>query len=320
MFTRRDFAKLAVAAIPATSLPAKPDSRFGGVQIGTITYSFRELPGSAEDILKYCVELGINSIELMSEPAEVYAGAPAGGRSPGGRGSGGGRGRGGRAPLSPAQQEATRKSAEERRNWRLSVSMDKYKALRKMYNGAGVSIYAFKLPPTPSMPDDEYEYIFNTARALGANNITMELPTEAGFTKRVGEFADKHRIYIGYHNHTQVNAQSWDTALEQSKYNSINLDVGHFTEAISASPIPFIRDHHDRITSFHLKDKKYSTHGGANMPWGQGDTPLNEILQLMAKEHYTWPANIELEYDIPADSSVIAEMRKCIEFCKSALS
>ena len=314
MITRRDFGRLAAAAIPAASLLAKPDSKFNGVQIGTITYSFREVPSTAEDILRYCVELGINSIELMSDPAEAYAGAPGGGRGPGGRG------RGGRAQLTPEQQEAMRKSAEERKNWRLSVSMDKYKALRKMYNDGGVSIYAFKLPLTAGMSDDEYEYIFNTTRALGANNITMELPTDSNLTKRVGEFADKHKIYIGYHNHTQVNANSWNTALEQSKYNSINLDIGHFTEALNASPIPFIRQHHERITSAHLKDKKYSTHGGDNMPWGQGETPVKEVLQLMKKEKYTWPANIELEYDIPPDSSVIAEMRKCIEFCKSALS
>ena len=323
-FTRRDFGKLAVAALPAASLLAKPNSKFNGVQIGTITYSFRALPGTADDILKYCVELGINSIELLGDVAESYAGAPSSGRGrgPGGPGGPGGRGPGPgrRPPLTPEQQEATRKAAEERKNWRLSVSMDKYKAFRAMYNDAGVRIDIFKLPLLASMSDDEYDYVFQVAKALGANNITMELPTDEMLTKRAGQFADKHKIYIGYHNHTQVNEHSWDTALELSKYNTINLDVGHFTEAINASPIPFIRQHHGRITSFHLKDKKYGSHGGGNTPWGQGDTPLKEILQLMAKEKYKWPANIELEYDIPEGSGVMAEMAKCVQFCKDALS
>ena len=85
--TRRQFGKLAAAALPAAAFAAKPNSRFNGVQIGAITYSFRALPGTADDILKYCLELGISSIELMGDVAETYAGAPAAarGRAGGGR-------------------------------------------------------------------------------------------------------------------------------------------------------------------------------------------------------------------------------------------
>jgi sugar phosphate isomerase/epimerase len=307
--TRRDFAKLAVAALP---------SKFNGVQIGAITYSFRQLPSTAEDILKYCRELGLRSIELMGDVAESYAGAPGAGRPRGAAGAG--RGKGGRPQLTPEQREAVRRAAEERKKWRLSAPLDRFRALRALYNDAGIRIDIFKLPLTADMSDEEYEYVFTAAKALGAACITMELPTDPALSKRAGEFGLRHKVSIGYHNHTQVNEQSWDTALAQSKNNTINLDVGHFTEALSASPIPFIRKHHDRITSFHLKDKKYGSRGGGNVPWGQGDTPLREILQLMAKERYPWPANIELEYEIPAGSSVMAEMAKCVKFCREALS
>jgi sugar phosphate isomerase/epimerase len=308
MITRRDFSKTALAALPASSLLAKTDSKFNGVQIGAITYSFRALPTTAEDVLKYCTELGISSIEMMGDVAENYAGVPAM------------RGGGGRKQATPEQQEAMRKAVAERKQFRLSLSMDKYKALRKMFNDAGIQIAILKLSPSESMSVEEYEYVFNAAKATGANCITLELPTKESFTKTLGEFGEKNKIYIGYHNHTQVNEQSWDNALAQSKYNSINLDVGHFTEAISASPIPFIKKNHSRITSFHLKDKKYKTHGGNNMPWGQGDTPLQEVLQLMKKEKYPWPANIELEYNVPENSSVMAEMATCLKFCKAALA
>lgn len=325
MLTRRDFGKLAAAALPAAGLAAaKPNSKFKGVQIGAITYSFRSLPSSAPEVLKYCVEAGISSIELMGDVAENFAGAPPmgrggfGGPGPGAKGAKGAKG--GRAPLTPEQQAAMRKAAEDRKAWRLSVSMDKYKALRTMFNDAGVRIDIAKLQLSANMSDGEIDYVFNAAKALGAICNTVELPTDPDFTKRLGQFADKHKIYVGYHNHTQVNERSWDTALEQSKYNSINLDIGHFTEAISGSPIPFIKARHDRISSFHLKDKKYGTHGGGNMPWGQGETPVREVLQLMAKEKYKWPANIELEYDIPADSTVAAEMVKCVKFCRDALA
>ena len=337
-FTRRELGTVALGALPAARLLAKPNSRFGGVQIGIITYSFRALTGKADEILKNMVHLGLSSVEMMSDVAESYAGAPGGGRGgfpggPGGpprRGAGGpggpagpggpGGARGGRPPMTAEQREAQRKAAEERKNWRLSVSMDKFRALRSMYNDAGVSIDAFKLGLTESMSDDEYDYCFHVAKALGAGHVTMELPSQESLTKRVGEFAAKHKIFVGYHNHTQVNMQSWDPALAQSKYNGINLDVGHFTEATNASPIPFIRKYHGRIQSMHLKDKKYSANGGGNMPWGQGETPLKEVLQLMSKEKYKWPANIELEYNVPEGSSVMAELAKCVQFCRDALS
>jgi hypothetical protein len=186
LYTRRDFGKIALATIPAASIArlmaaAQPNSVFGGVRIGAITYSFRALPGSAEETLKYCLECGFSGIELMSPVAENYAGSPSqGGRGPGGGGPGGpalgaaggagGQGRG-RAPLTPEQQEAQRKRAEDLKNWRLSVSMDKYRAFRKMYEDAGVKIYAFKLPPTMEMSDAEYEYIWNVGETLGADRM-----------------------------------------------------------------------------------------------------------------------------------------------------
>jgi hypothetical protein len=90
--TRRELGKLALAATPASTLLAKPNSKFDGVRIGVITYSYRSMPGAndAEALLKYIVDSGISGIELMGPAAEIYAGSPA----PAGRGGGGGRGRG----------------------------------------------------------------------------------------------------------------------------------------------------------------------------------------------------------------------------------
>ena len=75
--------------------------------------------------------------------------------------------------MTPEQQAAQQARGEELKKWRLSVSMDKYKALRKMYNDAGVNIYAFKLEPNPNMSDEEYEYIFHVADTLGSNHVLV---------------------------------------------------------------------------------------------------------------------------------------------------
>lgn len=222
--------------------------------------------------------------------------------------------------MTPEQQEAQRKRAEELKAWRLSVSMDKYKALRKMYNDAGVTIYAYKLEPQENMSAEEYDYIFNVAKTLGATHVTRELPTNEEWAKKIGDIAASHKLMMGYHNHTQVKFNSWDNVIANSKGNGLNLDVGHYFAATGESAWPLIKKYPDRITSLHLKDRKGPTNGGANMPWGQGETPLKEILQGMKKEKYKFPGSVEYEYQTPEGSSVLTEIAKCIEYCKAALA
>src|SRR5204862_3104126 len=141
-YTRRDFGKLALGALPAAALlnrpfaaiaAAKPDSVINGVRIGTITYSYRMMPDqSAEAILRYVVDSGISAIEFMGGPVEAFAGAPQVFRLPFG------------TQPTAEQQAALREGAQKTRAWRTSVSMDRFKALRKMFNDAGVTIYAWK--------------------------------------------------------------------------------------------------------------------------------------------------------------------------------
>jgi sugar phosphate isomerase/epimerase len=323
-YSRRDFGKIALGAGAASALmAAKPNSVFGGVQIGTITYSFRELPSSAEQVLQYCLDCGISAIELMSSVAESYAGAPL----PAGRGPGGG----GRQ-MTPEQRTAVQKSQSELKDWRLSVSMDKYKAFRKMYNDAGISMYAFKLPPTMNMSDQEYDYIWNVAETLGASHVTMELPTNDELLQRVGEYAAKRKLRIAFHTHGQGGEGGFEKALAASPYTALNLDVGHFYGVNAISPVPVIVRYHERIASLHLKDRKGPNSpraegegsapggGGPNMPWGQGETPLKEILQTIKKNQYKFPASIEYEYNTPQGSDILTEIKKCVQFCKDALA
>jgi len=101
------------------------------------------------------------------------------------------------------------------------------------------------------------------------------------------------------------------------KYNGINLDIGHFT-ASDYDAVAFIKQHHDKITNLHIKDRKRDH--GPNVPWGQGDTPIKAVLQLLKANRYPIPANIEMEYQVPADSTLIAEMKKCLAFAKDCLA
>jgi len=321
-YTRREIGKLALTALPAATLlkhplealaqtTRKPNSVVNGVNLGTITYSYRSMPDqSAEATLRYILDSGISQIELMGGPVEAFAGAPQAARI----GGGGRRGN----PLTPEQQAAQREQQEKLRAWRTSVSMDRFKALRKMYNDAGVTIYAWK-QLNPNMTDAEMEYVFNVAEALGNTHTTLELIEDPVQLKRIGQMAEKKKIYAAYHTHTQGNMTIFDEAFAVSKANMANVDLGHFV-AGGGDPLAFLNRFHDRISSFHLKDRTTPEHGAKNLAWGTGDTPIKQILQTVKKNRWKMPATIELEYDIPQGSDAVKEVVKCLDFCKAALA
>jgi sugar phosphate isomerase/epimerase len=379
-YTRREFGKLALATAPAIALidrtvigaalaQARPNSLINGVQVGTITYSFRSMPDqSAEATLKYVVDSGINAIELMGGPVEQYLGLsePRGGPARGGgraggaagrggrgapdpatltaswngvacapvepnadnlaaaglaaaaRGGGRGAGRGGRGTQTPEQRAAAEAAAADRRARLLAVSMDKVKALRTMYNDAGVSIYAVKMLNT-SMSDDEVDVIFNIASALGCTHTTLELTEDEAQLKRLGDFALKHKVYVAYHTHTQGSMTIFDKAFALSEGNRANVDLGHFV-AGGGDALAFLNKFHAKIASFHLKDRTTPAHCALNLAWGRGETPITQILQTVQKNHWTMPATIELEYAIPDGSDAVKEVQKCVAYCRHALA
>lgn len=313
--TTTALATAGLAFTPQTfaAIKGKPISKFGGVQIGAITYSWRSMPSSAEDILKYCIEAGISSIELMGNVAEEYAGIPAGApRTPRGK------------DLSDVEKAEFQKKMEHannaQREWRLSVSMDKYKALRKMYNKAGVNIHIVKFAPA-NWSDSEIDYAFKAAKVLGAKGITQEIGHDA--CKRLGKFAEKHNMYAIYHNHLQPGEPgfSFDEFLAYSPKNMLNFDCGHYFGATGKHPNELIERLHDRIFSIHLKDKtgKNANPANTNMPWGEGDTPVADILKLVQKNKWPIYFDIELEYDVPENSDAQKEVIKCVEYCKEIL-
>lgn len=295
-----------------------PDSKFRGVQIGAITYSFRSMPGNPEQLLQYCLDSHISAIELMGDSIEDYAGKPVNSFKMPPRVNG-------QAPQLTDEQKAQVAAYQKQvAEWRAGVSMDPFETIRKMYNKAGVSIYAFKPNAlNANNTDAEVEYALRAAKALGAKSVTIELPTDPSQSKRLGDLGEKHKIYIGYHAHLQATDTAWDTALAQSPYNSMNLDCGHYIAAggnnTKESLLALIEAKHDRITSIHIKDRRTKENGGKNMIWGQGDTPLKEILSLLRDKKYKFPATIELEYDIPAGSDAVQETRKCVEYAKNIL-
>ena len=345
-YTRRDIGKLALAALPASSLlAAKPNSEWGGVQVGiNAPYSFTRMSGTADKIIEYMTQIDLSATELRLQPVEAYLGAPGvyasnndapgggargggggrGGSGPGGGGRGGSGGRGGgRAPLTPEQIEAAKKLED----WRLSLSQDKIKDFRKKYEDAGILIQIVKIDNFNSFSDAVTDYFFETAKSLGAHALSTE--GNLNDVQRLGSFADKHKMMIGYHGHTAGpggaafgDPENWEKAMEAARYNGINLDLGHFLvgqhqAGKDTDPIPFLTKYHDHVTHVHVKDRRLD---GATVPFGQGDVKIVEVLQLMKKNKWKFQATIEYEYQTPAGSDVLTELSKCVEYCRKALA
>jgi sugar phosphate isomerase/epimerase len=296
---------LAFAALPALRLgsstvlalgQAKPNSKVAGVQIGlNVPYSFGGRNMEAATLLKNCVDLGVSGLELRTQPVETFMGAP--------------------AALVDAKPGDTA-AAGELRKWRLAAPMDKAQAFRKQYNDAGVLIEIVKVDGIFGYADPEIDYAFTLAKALGARAISTEIAADG--PQRLGQFADKHGLMIGYHGHEATGPEDWEKLFAYSKHNGANLDIGHFVSGNHGSPVPFLKQHHDRITHIHVKDRKVNK--GPNVPFGQGDTPIVEVLKLIRDNHWNIQATIEFEYPVPAGSDRMTEIKKCVEFCRTALS
>ena len=278
---------------------------------------------SAEAILQYIKECGVNGVELMGETAESFLGSPENKID---------------NKVFKVLSRKKKITEEERKHladlilqkesydkdyeqWRKKVSITDYARLRKMYNDAGVSIYAFKPNYLLSKgnSDANINYAMQAGKFLGASHVTIELPRKPEHSLKLGQLAEKNGIYIAYHGHEQQNPTWWDTALSQSPYNAINLDLGHYVAAGNSDPLRLIKDKQQHILSMHIKDRKNPANGKMNMPLGKGDTPVKEALQLMRDQKYTFPATIEYEYKTPAGSSIINEIKKSVTYCKDAL-
>lgn len=349
--SRRDFGKIAAASLPAAILAksvfaspvAKPDSRWAGVQVGlNVPYSFgTRTTMTAEDVLARCVELNVSGVELRAQAIEksfglpdslvlgpapsdyVAAGTPAG-QVPGAAGNAPrpapsaaatpSSGRGG-MPRTPEELAAYSAAAKELGKWRLSVPMSKAGELRKKYEDGGVAINIVKFDGISDLGDDELDYAFTLARTLGARAVSGEFSIPA--TKRLVEAADRNKMFVGLHGHVAVTPAMWEQAFSYGKYAGANVDIGHFVAGNNASPLPFIKQYHERVTHIHVKDRKMNL--GPNVEFGHGDTPIKEVLQAIRDNKWPIPAVIEFEIPLAAGADRMAEISKCIEYCKDCL-
>jgi sugar phosphate isomerase/epimerase len=285
-YSRRDLAKAALGALTAAPAWGRLNSEVNGVLIGVQSYSFRDR--SLDEALKAMQEIGLSECELYSGHVEPKTERGEAGRN-------------------------------ELRRYRLNEPLDTFKAIRRKFQKAGINLYAYNYSFRDDFSDDEIARGFDIAKALGAKVITASSTVTCA--SRVAPYAEKAKMVVGMHGHDNTRdtnefakPESFEAAMKLSRYIGVNLDIGHFFAA-GYDPVEYLRQHHDRIVTLHIKDRKKDH--GPNMPFGQGDTPIKQVLQLMRTEHYKIPANIEYEYK---GADTVAEVRKCLDYCKAALA
>ena len=319
-FTRRQFGAILAAGPFAANLSAATPT-VNGVRIGLQSACFTYSGMGLDDIVKTMKDLGLREIDVMSEHVENYLGAPVqlpgtgrpgpwvrrdGGQPGGAPGAGrkgtanpGGPGRGG----DPAVREALRK-------WRLDADLARYQAVARKFSDAGLTFFSYNLSFNDSFTDDEIEKGMLMTKALGTRILTASSP--ASIFPRLAPFLERHDVIIGIHNHGN-GPDVFDQAMAASRNVWVNLDIGHFFAA-GYDPIAYLKQHHSRITNIHIKDRKKDN--GAEMPFGEGDTPLKDALLLVKREKYDFPVCIE--YVGPDGPPV--ELKRCLDYCKSVLA
>jgi sugar phosphate isomerase/epimerase len=355
MYTRRQFGQTMLAALPLSSILARtsaanmpPPETVDGVRLGTITYSFNDMPFVAgqdqiDSVIDECKRSRVNLIELMcnhAEPVSEYqaqmaaqraarmaamAAAQASGTPPPARGGANGAAGGAGAPAGGRRGPSPEalKARDALRQWRLSTPMSHFADIKKKLDDNGITVFAYCVNGMgDDFTSDEIDVMFAQAKALGASTISSS--STLSVAQKLVPVVEKHQYTIAFHNHDQLNdpnqfasAESILKGLSMSPWYRSNLDIGHYVES-NLDPVAFIEQNHEKITHLHIADGQKDH--GVEVPFGQGNTPLKAVVNLLKEKRYNIVGMIELEYRTPPGSTCAIEVRKCIDYLTQAMA
>lgn len=275
--TRREFGGVTAGIL--TTAWSRGQART--VTLGVQSYSFRDRP--LADAIAAMQKLGLRSCELWQGHVE------------------------------PSGQSRT-----ERRAWRESVPMDYFHRIRDHFAAASITLSAYNISIRDDYSDIELDRAFDMTAAIGAPLITSSSNIKT--MARIAPVAERRKMLVGMHNHSRIDPNEFATAaslagaLQTGPYMAVNLDVGHFT-ATNEDAVAFLKQHHERIVTLHIKDRKRNQ--GPLVELGTGDAPNAEVLRLVRDSGWPIPMNLEYEYK---GGDTVEEVRKMLDYCRRSLN
>jgi sugar phosphate isomerase/epimerase len=338
MYSRREFGKVAMSGLALAGLPASKlwaqgavvDSTVRGVKLGIIGNGLRGnaggrpggpgAPGApapappppavpAVDPVDQFIEdlraLGIGNVEMpvnANGQPRLVGGTPQQ-NTP--------------AMITPEYTQAR----EAIRQWRLTAPLDAQRDIARKFKAAGINLFSGVVTIEDDCTDAEIDAIFKRLDASGVK-VFCTNGTRVSMGPRIAPFAEKYKISPAFHTHAQAedpnevaSPASLERLLKMSPQFMINLDIGHYT-AGNQDAVAFIRDHHDRITHLHMKDRKRDN--GPSVIWGTGDTPINQVLLLIRDNK--WPIYCIIERDNRDEQGTPIELtKKYMDYMKRVL-
>jgi sugar phosphate isomerase/epimerase len=303
MYNRRELGRAAFAGLAARFLAAVAPAA-GDSGLGVQTCSFRGLRRAAGtdpiDALADAVgACGVRHCELFSPQVEAQFGGEHAGHHT-------------MSAMSPQMMR------RELRKWRLRVPDSYFRSIAGRFARAGVTLSAYNYSPNASFSDEEIDRGFEMAKALGAPLITAS--TTLDVAKRIAPIADRHRMVVALHGSARAGdpqalgtPQGLAAALRLSTHFRISLDIGEFTGS-DFDALAYVREHYRDIASLRLKDRRKNQ--GGNVPWGEGDAPIRQVLRLV--RHEGWPIRSYVEYDYAGATGPIEEVKKCLAYATEA--
>jgi sugar phosphate isomerase/epimerase len=311
MFSRRDLGKLALLSKPAAAA-TKVDSVVDGVQFGLQSYVFSGIglpqDGILDVVVNSMVESGLGECDLFAplvEPARFWdrirEGAPV---SSGVR-------------VTPEVIAARAQAREELAEWRMTVSLDYFSAIRRKFQDAGIDVYG--LSGFPGSTEEQLSRTFDIAEILGARLVTLSITLSAA--KSVAPLAEKRSFLVGIQGRPDMSAtdpdviakpEHFEEAVSLAKSYWMSFDIGDATGG-GYDSLKFVEAHHDRIHLLYLKDRRKDR---LSVPWGEGDTPIKDILRLIRDRKYPIRCYIDCDYKT---TNRPANVKRSFEYAKAAL-
>jgi sugar phosphate isomerase/epimerase len=297
MYSRREFGRVFVAGVPlAAAIASVRLGADGQLALGVSTSSFRDLPrvtgrdnvdaviGALQAVRAKHIELALANIEpAPPSTAPFMGGSPAYPR---------------RVVLTPEQIAAT--NSQYRiglRMWRGQTPLSSFDTVRGAFAAAGITLHACAIAYDESFTDDEIDATFRQAKALGVTTVSS--PLTMAVAARLVPFAERHQLFVAIHNQVDGNSAGsiatpdLNRALALSSAFKLALDIGNLT-ASNCDAVAELREHHGRVSHVLVKDRLRN--GGASQPFGEGDTPIAGVLDVLRTSARSIPALVEYDY------------------------